>query len=192
MEKTGSLPVFKDKVRVQDALKKEAARGDLTYTLIHTGPFLDWAITVGVILNLKAKSVDLYDGGDRFFSTTTLPTIAKAVTGVLTHLEQTKNRTVYVQDTATKLNKLTDLGKKVTGADGWKETVVPINDLLEQGWAELRKEEPNPANFVLKFLIASIFGEGYGGHFQKLDNELLGIEQKTDAELQSLLESLAK
>lgn len=192
-EKTRKLPVFKDKVTVQDALQKAAAApGGLSYTLICTGPFFDWGITVGFILNLAEKSINLYDGGDRVFSTTTLSTIGKAVSAVLKQPEQTKNRAVYVQDTATTLKKLAAVGKEVTGADGWKENTVAIDELVQQAWAELKKEKPNPGIFVFNFIKASIWGEGYGGHFESLDNDVLGIEQKTDAEIQALLASLAK
>ncbi|MCJ1426140.1 hypothetical protein MMC29_004042 [Sticta canariensis] len=191
-EKTGALPIFKDKVAVQDALKKEAASGGMTYTLICNGPFLDWGIMVGFIINLKGKSINLFDGGDRVFSSTSLPTIGKAVAGVLAHPEQTKNRAVYVQDTATTLRKLAAIGKKATGADGWTENVVSIDEEIEKAWAELKKDKPNPDNFVLNFIKASIWGEGYGSRFEKLDNELLGIEGKSDAELEELVYSLAK
>lgn len=189
-EKTRNLPVFKDKIRVQDALKKEAASGGMTYTLICSGPFLDWGIMVGFLMNLKEKSITRFDGGDRVFSTTSLPTLARSVTSVLTHLEQTKNRAVYVQDTATTMNKLAAMGKKAVGADGWKENIVSVDELVEEGWAELKKDKPNPAVFAIKFIVASICGEGYGSHFEKLDNELLGLEQMSDAEVQSLVNSL--
>ncbi len=189
-EKTRNLPVFKDKIRVQDALKKEAASGGMTYTLICSGPFLDWGIMVGFLMNLKEKSITRFDGGDRVFSTTSLLTLARSVTSVLTHLEQTKNRAVYVQDTATTMNKLAAMGKKAVGADGWKENIVSVDELVEEGWAELKKDKPNPAVFAIKFIVASICGEGYGSHFEKLDNELLGLEQMSDAEVQSLVNSL--
>lgn len=190
-EKTRALPVFEDKVAVQDALKKEAASGGLTYTLIPTGPFLDWGILTGFIMNLRGKSVSLFDGGDRLFSATSLPTIGKAVVGVLTHPEETKNRAVYVQDTATTLKHLTALGKTANGAEGWTETVVSIEEMLEQAWAELKKPQPNPANFALPFVKAAIWGEGYGSHFEKLDNDLLGIQELSDTELQGLVDNLA-
>ncbi len=164
----------------------------MTYTLISSGPFLDWGIMVGFIMNRKEKSIDLLDGGGRVFSTTSLPTIGKAVAGVLTHPEQTKDRVVYVQDTATTLKKLAAMGKKATGADGLKENVVPIDEVLEQAWAELTKDKPDPDTVLISFVKASIWGEGYGGHFEKLDNELLGIRQMSDAEVQVLLNSLAK
>lgn len=164
----------------------------MTYTIICTGPFLDWGIQVGIIMNIKEKSINLFDGGDRIFSATSLPTIGKAVVGVLKHPEQTKDRVVYVQDTATSMKKLVALGKKATGADGWKENVVSIDETLEQAWTELKKDQPNPAIFFLKFIQAAIWGEGYGSHFDKLDNELLGIKEMSDAEVQELVNGLAQ
>ena len=83
------------------------------------------------------------------------------------------------------------MGKNVTG-DRWKESVVSVDEIVEQGWAELRKEKPNPDNFVLNFLAASIWGEGYGSHLEKLDNESLGLKQMSDTKVQSLVNSLAR
>jgi nucleoside-diphosphate-sugar epimerase len=191
--KTAALPVFGDKVAVQEALKKHAASGHMSYTLICGGPFFDWGMKIGWIMNLKGKSIVLYDGGERHFSTTTLPTIGKAVVGVLKHPEETKNRAVYVQDTTTTLKKLVEKGKKATGGiEGWTEIVVSIEELLDQAWAELKTEKPNPENFVMKFINASTWGEGYGNPFPKIDNDLLGIKEMTDAEVQALVDSLAK
>ena len=191
-EKTRALPVYKDKIAVQDALQKEAAVGGMSYTLVFNGPFLDWGVMVGFIVNLKARSVDLYDGGDRMFSSTTLASIGKAVAGVLKQPEETKNRAVYVQDTATTLRKMAAMGKKATGSTDWKEPVVPVDELLGQAWAELGKAQPNPDNFVMNFIKAGIWGEGYGCHFHQTDNELLGLKELSDVEVQDLLDGFAK
>jgi len=190
-EKTSALPVFKDKITVQDALKKEADSGGMTYTLICTGPFLDWGMAVGLIMSVKEKSISLYDGGHRIFSSTSLPTIGKTVASVLKHLEQTKNRAIYVQDTATTLRKLAAMGKKATGAEGWREDTVSIDELAAQAWAELKKDQPNPGNFVFNFIKMSIWGEGYGSHFERTDNKLLGIKEMSDAEVQNVVNSQA-
>ena len=191
-EKCAAIPIFKGKVAVRAALEKEAASSGLTYTFICTGPFLDWGIQIGFIMSLKEKKITLFDGGDRVFSTTTRPTIGKAVVGVLHHLEQTKDRAVYVHDTATSLKKLAAMGKKAVGSDGWQEPVVSIDEVLGQAYGELKKEKPNPGIFVFNFLRASILGEGYGSHWEKTDNELLGIPELSDAEVQSLVDQLAK
>lgn len=187
--KTKDLPVFQPKVAVQEALKKQVTSSGMSYTLIMTGPFLDWGIMVGFIMNVKNKSINLYDGGERVFSATTLPSIGKTVVGVLKNLEATKNRPVFVQDTATTLKELAAKGKNATGAQGWKEEVVKVDDLLAKAWEELKKEKPNPDAFVYNFIFSSIWGEGYGGHFQDLDNNLLGIKEKSDEEVQALVNS---
>lgn len=158
------------------------------------GPFLDWGISVGFVLSAKEKSVTLYDGGNRTFSTTTLPDIGRAVVGVLKHPEETKNRAVYIQSYATTLKSLASIAKKALGSEGWTEKVASVDDIVAGAWEELKKAQPNPDKFALQFIIASIWGEGYGSNFEayhKLDNELLGIKQLTQHELEQLIKSLA-
>ena len=182
------LPTFGVQVNVQNALEKEAASGRMTYSVICAGPILDVEIRTGTIMNLRDKTINLFDGGNRVFSTTTIATIGKAVIGVLTHLKETKNRVLYVQDTATTLQRLSAMGEKATGADGWRETIVFVDEMLEEAFAELKK----PAlGFGLKLYQAACFGEGYGSHFQKIDNELLGLGQMSDDEVQGVINSLA-
>lgn len=187
--KTAALPVFSGgKIVVQKALKEKADAGSLSYTIVVTGPFLDWGIMVGFILDVKNKQATLYDGGDRVFSTTTLSDIGKAVAGVLKKPAETKNRAVYVQSTATTLKTLAAAGKKASGQpESWTENIAKVDDLSAEAFAELKKETPDPSVFAIKFIKVGIFGEGYGAHFEKLDNDLLGIQQLSAAELEALV-----
>ncbi|KAK6864084.1 NAD(P)-binding protein [Apiospora arundinis] len=183
-------------VAVQDALKREAAKagsGDgMSYTLVVNGPFLDWAVRIGWLANLKTREIDLWDGGDRVFSTTTLASVGKAVAGVLKHPAETQNRVVYVQDAAISARDLARYVKKATGGDGaaWKENQPSIDELLNAGWAELKKENPNPDKFVMNFITAAVHGEGYGAHFEKTDNELLGLKEMNEDEIVATLKNL--
>lgn len=188
--KTAKLPSYGDKVAVQEALKKEAETSGMTYTFVINGPFFDWGLRVGFFANVKARTVTLWDGGDRVFSTTTLATIGRAVAGVLKHPEETKNRAVYIQDAALSAKQLLEIGKKATG-DEWKGNVVSLDDHVNKGWAELQKPQPDPSNFVLNFISASIWGEGYGSKFEKLDNELLGIKQMDEKDIETMIRELA-
>ncbi|KAI5920135.1 hypothetical protein F4810DRAFT_723844 [Camillea tinctor] len=192
VEKVSSLPVYKDKVEVQNALKAAAASGSLTYTFVYNGPFLDWGLLIGFLIDIKNKQVTLYDNGERVFSATTLSSIGKAVVGVLRHPAETANRPVYVQDTATSLKKLLALAKNATGPDGWKEEVVAVDDIVAGAWAELKSPNPDPPKFIFPFIRATIFGEGYESLYKNLDNELLGIKGLSDAELQELVNKFAK
>lgn len=190
--KTAALPCYADKIAVQQALREKAAQpGGMTYTVVLTGPFLDWGLGVGFVLGLKQRHATLYDGGERVFSTTTLPTIGRAVAGVLRKPQETENRAVYVHDTATTQRALYEMGKKATPGEKWTEEVVRIDDELAGAWAELSKEQPDPNKFVYQFIHAAIWGEGYGAHFEKTDNELLGIQELTEEEVQAVVNRCA-
>lgn len=190
--KAAALPVYADKVAVQKALQGQAAQpGGMTYTVVVNGPFLDWGIMVGFVLGVKKRHVVLYDGGDRVFSTTTLATVSKAVAAVLGKPDETRNRPVFVHDTATTLKALYEKGKKATPGEKWTEEVVSTDDLLAEAWAELKKEHPDPSKFAMKFISNAIWGEGYGQHFEKTDNELLGIKELTEEEVQAIVERYA-
>lgn len=188
--KTSQLPVFKDKVAVQHELNKEADAGRLTYSLIINGGFFDWGMKVGWIANPKDRSIVIHDGGDRRFSTTTLSAVGQAVAGVLKHTEETKNRAVYVQSAAPTLRQLAEIGERATG-DKWQLIPASIDEQLEQAWASLTSDKPDPNVFVMKFINAANWGEGYGSHSEQNDNELLGIKELSESDIESLIKSLA-
>ncbi|KAK3389369.1 hypothetical protein B0H63DRAFT_427820 [Podospora didyma] len=188
--KVAALPAFGGKVAVQAALKEKAAAGTLSYTFVITGPFLDWGLQVGFLLDVKGKQTKIFDDGNRPFSVTTLPAIGQAVAAVLKKPAETENRTVYVHEAAVTQNQLLALAKKAVGSDGWTEEHTTAEAELAEGWAELKKENPSP-HFIFKFISAAIFGEGYGSHFEKTDNELLGIKQLSEAELLELVKRFA-
>ena len=77
-----ALPISADKVAVKAHLKELAAANHISYTLVISGPIFDWGLQVKFLLDLASSTPELYDGGDRRFSTTTLAGIGKAVVGV--------------------------------------------------------------------------------------------------------------
>ncbi|KAK4118842.1 NAD(P)-binding protein [Parathielavia appendiculata] len=190
--RVAALPSYADKVAVQKSLQAKAAAepgaASLTYTIVLNGPFLDWGLEVGFVLDVKNRRATLYDGGDRVFSATTLPTVGKAVAAVLRKPDETRNRAVYVHDTATTLRKLYDMARKATPGEKWTEEVVSVDGLVAQAWDELTKENPDPEKFVMKFISAAIWGEGYGAHFETTDNELVGIREHTEDEVQAVVQ----
>jgi hypothetical protein len=194
--KTAALPAYAEKTAVQRALREKAAAagdgGGMTYTLVLNGPFLDWGIKVGFVLGLEDRHVKLYDGGERVFSTTTLATVGKAVAAVLSKPDETRNRPVYVQDTAITLKKLYEMGKGATPGEVWTEEVVDTDKLVTEAWEVLKfDKDPSQTDYVMKFIAAAIWGDGYGAHFDKTDNELLGIKELTDDEVQAIVNRYA-
>lgn len=187
--RASTLPSVAPKVEIQEALKKQARESGMSYTLICTGPFLDWGLQVGFIMDVKGRKAELFDGGERLFSATSLKSIGQAVVGVLRNLEETENRAVYVQDAALTLKGLLEMAKKAGGEQGWVVEEVDTTEVVRKAWEELRKEKPDPEGFVFQFIKAAIWGEGYGGLFERLDNELLGIKGMGEGEVQELVKS---
>lgn len=180
---TSKLPVFGDKVSVQEHLKNVAQQSELSYSLLITGPFLDWGLEKGFVLNLAGPAT-LYDGGDRRFSTTTVAGVGKGVVGIINNLDATKNSTIYINEARVTQNELLELsGKSI------ETNVVKTTDLEQEAFAELAKPSPNPAIFATKFLLRAIFGEGFGSLFdsEKVCNDLFGLKTLSKEEIRGLI-----
>ncbi|KAJ5329790.1 hypothetical protein N7541_005574 [Penicillium brevicompactum] len=181
---TAKLPVFGDKVSVQDHLKKLSQDSGLSYSLLITGPFLDWGLAHNFILNLSGPVATLYDGGDRAFSTTTLKGVGKGIVGIVNNLDATKNTVVYVEEARVSQKELLRLSGKTLDTE-----VVATADLEKAAYEELQKPSPNPAIFATSFIRRAIFGEGFGSLFDtsKLSNDLFGLKHLSEEELRGLV-----
>ncbi|EXJ72763.1 uncharacterized protein A1O5_03910 [Cladophialophora psammophila CBS 110553] len=188
--KTAALPVFKYKVATQDYLKAKVKENpNFSYTLVITGPFFDWGLQHGFVLNPAKHSGTLYNGGDAKFSTTTLKSIGQAVVGVIEHLAETANRPVYVNDTVTTQNKLIAYAKEKDGKD-WDAPVKMTKVLYQESMDELTKGG-DIGKAMVGFILSGIFGgEETGGSFEgRTDNELLGLKGLSEQEVKEIVQS---
>ncbi|KAF7161603.1 hypothetical protein CNMCM5623_007138 [Aspergillus felis] len=185
------LPVYQDKVAIQKYLREKAAEsaGTFSYTLLITGPFLDWGLTVGFLLNWPAPEVELYDGGERKFSATTLAGVGKGIVGIINNPEGTKNRTVYIREADVSQSELLKLAGKQLPTKS-----ISTAELEKEGYAELAKPNPSPRVFAVNFIRRTIFGEGCGSFFpdESLSNDLLGVKTLTKEELQEIVSRSTK
>jgi hypothetical protein len=187
---TSKLPVFGSKVEVEQQLEAYARDAKITYTYLFNGAFLDWGLKTGFIFNMAQYKPEIYDGGDNLFSTTTTETVGKAVCAILAHYEETKNRAVFIQDTLITQNKLLAIAKKLTPGKIWEtvhmdtaEMKAHSDDNVSKGIFDL--------NTMYAYLYVANFGKekAYGAHFQKLDNKLLGIKEKTEEEIEAIVKT---
>jgi hypothetical protein len=180
---TAKLPVFGDKISVQKHLNNASQESGLSYSLLITGPFLDWGIKHGFVINLSGPAATLYDGGERTFSTTTLSGVGKGVVGIINNLDATKNTVVYVDEARLTQKELLQLSGKSIDTQN-----VPTADLEKEAFEELGKPSPNPAVFATRFILRAIFGEGFGSLFdpKKVSNDLFGLKPLSQEELRGL------
>lgn len=182
-----NLPVYAKKVEIQTAVAEHAAKSEIEYTQIINGPFVDWGFTNGFLADLGKKTVQIIDGGDTVISGTTREHIGTAVVGVLTHLEETKNRAVYVKNIDFTQNEAVEIGKKLVGGEGWVVTHAKSEDLEAQAWADLKAQKFDGPLWI-NFLYKAIFGKGYGGSYEGKDNALLGVPTFTKEDLEKTIE----
>ncbi|KAJ6031452.1 hypothetical protein N7540_002184 [Penicillium herquei] len=180
---TAKLPVFADKVAVQEHLRQVSQQTNLTYTILANGPFLDWGLRTGFLLDLSSSVTAFYDGGDRKFSTTTLKGVGKAIVGIVKHPEETKNTAIFVNEACLSQKDLLSL----TGKSLQTQSVSTV-DVEKGSYAELAKPSPNFHVAAVGFLRRGIFGDGFGSLFNqdKLCNELFGIEKLSWGELRKI------
>ena len=190
--KTAALPVFRDKIMIQKMLREAAAANpDFTYTLLCNQALLDWGLQRQILLAWKEGKPKLFDGGKSVFSTTTMASTAQAIVGVLSHPEETKNRFVHVKDIDISQNRLLELAKKVDSTKKWEEPIYVSTEEMEKSSNEsLAKGEVTPGVMVAYLLRALLGPPEYGGRYAKVDNELLGLKEKTEADVEALLKTL--
>jgi hypothetical protein len=184
-----AFPVHGLKVDVQELLKQKFTQTGMTYTLIFTGPFLDWGLRNGFILNLKEHTATLYDQGLHTFSATTLHTIVKAIVASLQHLKETENRGVYIQDAAVSQTMLVDIAKKVDGKE-WQLAYADTADLEKAAMQAFARQDPDMMSMAGAVFRAHFGGEQFGMPFKNLDNDLLGIELMTGADLERMVRDI--
>ncbi|KAI9659494.1 MAG: hypothetical protein M1821_001752 [Bathelium mastoideum] len=187
--KAGALPVYKNKMAIHKQLREAAAaRPSFTWTSVCSNAFLDYGLQKNFLLNWKESKPKFFDGGKKIFSATSLDSIGQAVVGVLSHPEETENRFVYVKDIDVSQNQLLEIAKRVDPGKKWEEPVhVSTAELEKSSNESLAKGQVSPP-VMMAYLFRVIFGPPeYGGYFAKVDNALLGVKGKTEADVEAFL-----
>ena len=190
-EKARKLPLLSGKAQVQGYIIEKAKTSGLTYTVVYNNAFLDWGLENGFLLQTADYNPVLLDGGNLPFSTTTLSTVADAVTAVLNKPNETRNRGVYIQDLVITQNQLLALAKQLAPEKPWQETHVKLEEALASSLAQLAEGKVD-MKILTPVLWTAIMGPGYGGKFEKTDNELLGLKGKTLEDVKEVMKKYVK
>ncbi|EIN03752.1 NAD(P)-binding protein [Punctularia strigosozonata HHB-11173 SS5] len=189
MEDPAYRAIFAPKVAVQDHLEKVSAESGLTWTIVLNGPFLDRGLRSGFLLDpLNERKAEIFDGGDKPFSSTTMATIGKAVASILLHPEETKNRYVRIHDAVVTQSKLLNIAKELTPGTEWSVTHSKAVDLqsradglIAQGISDMRLWA-----LQIKYWLSAQHTKTV---FKELDNELLGVGSISEEELREIVKS---
>ncbi|KAK3310856.1 uncharacterized protein B0T15DRAFT_507481 [Chaetomium strumarium] len=184
------FPDYRDKTEIQEHLEEYRQQGKIDYALMFVGLWLDWGID-GFVLDLKAKRVALWDGGERPISMTTLPSIGNAVVGVLEGRVNGK-REVRVKDINISQKRLYELATEVVGKDGWDvkaidtaEAKARASEKLSQGTAGLH----DMYAFVCRACTAPEYGQPWKP--DEDDSESVGLRAWTEDDVRDLIRKVA-
>ncbi|KAK3395156.1 hypothetical protein B0H63DRAFT_556234 [Podospora didyma] len=180
------------KVADQQKLAALKADGVMDYALIFTGLFLDWGME-GFLLDLKNKSVQLWDGGNTPISLTTVASIGRAVVGVLQGEVGTdgKKTEVRVKDINLTQRRLYELAVEALGEgeDGWTVTEYDTVQAYDTAKENAKKGIPDREYAFLKRAVAAgVYGSVWGE--DEDDGEALGSREWTEREVVELIKTL--
>jgi uncharacterized protein YbjT (DUF2867 family) len=193
--KCQALPVFAPKVELERYIKEKTQGTETTYTFIYNNLFLNWDIEYGelFLVHPKQKKIELFDGGEHNVTTTPISMLAQGIVGVLKRPDETANREIRIQGIAISKKKLLELAQKVAGEEGWNVTDYKSEDVEKQAWTDLQTNAANFEPWVLGFLNAASWGKGYGNDFTgNHDNELLGLKELTEEDVEELIKNAAQ
>lgn len=126
-------------------------------------------------LDPVAHTARIWDSGSNKFSATNMKTIALAVARILSRLEETANRTVYISSFECSMNDILEAEKVATGVKDWNITRVDTDKEVK---AALEEIKTGSMMAMGKLALASQVKTGLHADFASeglLDNELLGL-----------------
>ncbi|BCS21575.1 aromatic alcohol reductase [Aspergillus puulaauensis] len=176
------LPFHAPAVEIHEYLAAKADADEIEYTAFAVGGFLEMLFTVPLVVDFEKRAVALYDGGVHGFSVSRLSTVAKAVVASLGSSDETRNRLVRVHDTVLTQRKVYDIVRKWTPGETWTETQVDAEAAVQSILGQLAKGfhfSLVPALFAAAFMSGK-----YGGEYEGVDNELLGLGLMSDEEVE--------
>ena len=186
--KTRALPAYAQNIQIEQEIEKKCQGTQTTYTYIFNNALLDWGIDVPFLMDLKGKKMEIYDGGDRYFTATPIPFVAAGVRAVLERPEETANKAIRLHGVRLTQNKLLEIAQKVTGKQGWEITESTTAEMAQQSYDNLAKDPGNVPGWIIGFFKVALYAEGYGGDFEgNNDNFALGLQEMGEKDVEDLI-----
>ncbi|KAM5526734.1 isoflavone reductase family protein [Fusarium oxysporum f. sp. phaseoli] len=190
--KARGLPPFQGKAKALEHIQNLADDEKITWTAISNHAFLDWGLRMSFIgIDLQNKSIDYLKPCLTVIPMTTLESVGTAVANALIKAEATKNRICYICNTQKTQKDLAELAKRALGDEGWKTQDVDTKEAFEKSMVQLQagQVDMQVIGDIIRFSIST---PGYIQGLEKTDNDLLGVKEMSDAEVQELVREIAR
>lgn len=185
--KVEAIPFYAPVFKIKQYLEEKAKAGQLTWTVLACGAFLDFLFGGPMFLDFANHKATLFDGGDNRLSITSMANVGKAIAGILRNFEATKNKVVRTSEAILTQNGLLKIAEELRPDIKWEISKAQTSAILKEGLDGLEAGDFSMP-VIMKILTGTAFGgDSYGSAYDKTDNELLGVKDLTDAELKKLV-----
>ncbi|EFQ27058.1 NmrA-like family protein [Colletotrichum graminicola] len=171
------VPALAEKIQVVEYLKERQDK--ISWTAIVTGAIFDWGLKLPGFggLDVAARTVTIFDGGDIPYDATNLDQVGKAIAKTLKKPKLTRNQHVYVNSFTVTQNKVLSALEKATG-DKFVVSQGSVEELWQGGAAQLEQGQPLG---ILAMIAGALYGKGglaYFSNTKGLWNERLALPQE--------------
>ncbi len=185
--KLETFPLYAPMSKVRHYLQDKASSGRLTWTVLACGSFLEFILGDSGLLDFVNHKAILLDGGNNRISSTSLPKVGQALAGILKNSEFTKNRIVRISEVILTQNGLLKIAQQLRPNIKWEISEGQTSVMLKEGLDEF-----NGGNFSLPVIWqivkgTALAGDTYGSAYDETDNELLGVQELNNENLEKLV-----
>lgn len=138
--------------------------------------------------NATKKEILLPDGGHRPFSTTSLVTLGKALTGLLLQYPETKNSLFYIHDGVTTFAEVVDHIESLQGTC-WTRNSYDLEDKKKRIDNQMKDGYWGFEQFLGTLAVPFLGGLTV---WKRVDNRRLGLEPHDAVSLQTVLDNFAR
>lgn len=172
---------------VRQYLQDKEKAGNLTWTVLACGAFLEFLLGRPLLLDFENHKAILYDEGDNRISSTSLSNVGNAIAGILQNFEATKNKIVHTSEVILTQNELLRIAERLRPDIKWEISKVKTTVMLKEGLDSVSAGDFSMP-VIMKVLKGTAFsGSIYGTAFDETDNELLGVKELTEKDLEALV-----
>ncbi|RAL04829.1 uncharacterized protein BO80DRAFT_490986 [Aspergillus ibericus CBS 121593] len=181
------LPIYSPVSRIRKYLQEKAATGELSWSVLACGAFLDALWDAPIFLDFQNHTATLLDEGDNRLSATSLSMVGRAVAAILQNFDATKNKVLHTSQAILTQNQALEYAKERRPDIDWRTSHVQTSVLLQEGVEDLRAGDFSLLAVMKLMKGTALAGDTYGAAYDVTDNELLGIKELTPADLKKLI-----
>lgn len=187
--KLDKLPLYSSMANIREHLQKKAAVGELSWTVLACGAFLEFVLNMPTVIDFKNHTATILDDGDNRVTSTSMPLVGTAIAAILKNFEATKNQILHISEVIWTQNQLLGFAKELQPGIKWETNKTQTSVLLKESLEQIGAGDLSMP-VILKLLKATaLAGDTYGGAYDVTDNELLGIKELTADGLKTLVAS---